>query len=232
MDEVPKHIAFIPDGNRRWAKQHGKPALEGHRVGIDNLRKVSEWCRDFGVKTVTFWGFSIENFDRDRSEVEGLMRLFEFKFDEFKNHSELHENKIRVRFFGRLNMLTSKLREKVKEVEKETEAYSNYSMNILLAYGGKSEMVDACNAAIADAKAGKISKVDEESLGKYFYMHGLPEPDLVIRTSGEQRMSGILPWGSMYSEYYFSPKLWPEFSKEDLDAAIKDFASRKRRFGK
>jgi len=232
MDEVPKHIAIIPDGNRRWAKQNGKPALEGHRVGIDNLRKVSEYCRDFGVKTVTYWGFSIENFQRDKAEVQGLLRLFEIKFDEFKNHPELRENQIRVRFFGRLNLLTPKLREKIREVEKETEAYSNYSMNILLAYGGKSEIVDACNAAIADAKAGKIKSVDEESFGKYFYMHGLPEPDLVIRTSGEMRMSGILPWGSMYSEYYFSPKLWPEFSREDLAAAVAEFASRKRRFGK
>ncbi|MDD5317389.1 MAG: polyprenyl diphosphate synthase [Candidatus ainarchaeum sp.] len=229
---VPRHIVFIPDGNRRWAKLHGKPLLEGHSAGIDNLRSVAAWCRDAGVKTVTFWGFSSENFSRDRSEVEGLMRLFVSKFEEFKDHSEVHKNKVRVRFFGRLGMLPSPLRGKLREVEKETESHSDYLLNILIAYGGRQEIVDACNAAIADAKAGRISGVTEESFGKYVYMSGIEEPDLIVRTSGEMRLSGVLPWQSGYSELYFPEALWPDFSEADFKAALAEFAKRKRRFGK
>jgi tritrans,polycis-undecaprenyl-diphosphate synthase [geranylgeranyl-diphosphate specific] len=230
--KAPNHIVFIPDGNRRWARLHRKPALEGHRVGIDKLRDVIEWCREAGVKTVTFWGFSLENFQREREEVNGLMRLFEMKFDELKDRSELHKNRIRVRFFGRLDLLPKGLREKLMEVEKETADYRDYNLNILLAYGGRRELVDACNAAIADAKAGRIDHVDEESFGGYMYMKDVPEPDLIIRTSGEQRLSGILPWHSGYSELFFSRKLWPDFGRSDFRAALREYARRKRRFGR
>lgn len=232
MAEIPRHVVIIPDGNRRWAAAHRVPQLEGHRVGIGKLRSVVEWCREFGVKAITFWGFSLENFRRDKEEVGGLMRLFELKFDELRSKSELHENKIRVRFFGKRELLSRKLQQKLAEVEKETEGYSDYNLNILLAYGGRQELVDAANAAIADAKSGKIAEVSEESFGNYMYMHGLPEPDLIIRTSGEQRLSGILPWDGEYSELYFCQKLWPDFGKEDFKAALDEFARRKRRFGK
>lgn len=229
---VPRHIVFIPDGNRRWAKQNGKQVLEGHAAGIDKLRDIAEWCRDAGIKTVTFWGFSSENFNRDRSEVQGLMELFIKKFSEFRDRSEVHKNRIRVKFLGRLHLLPKPLQDKLAEVEKETAAYSDHSLNFLVAYGGRQELVDACNAAIADAKAGKISGVTEESFGNYFYLRGLPDPDLIIRSSGEMRLSGILPWQSGYSELYFSEKLWPEFSREDFDKALAEFSRRKRRFGK
>ena len=232
MPSVPKHVVVIPDGNRRWAREHNVPELEGHRVGIEKLRSVVEWCREFGVKIITFWGFSLENFRRDREEVAGLMRLFEQKFDELKDKSELHKNRIRIRFFGKLELLTPRLQEKIREVENETSDYSDYFLNFLLAYGGRQELVDAANAAIADAKRGKIDKLTEESFARYTYMGELDEPDLIIRTSGEQRLSGILPWHSGYSELYFSPKLWPDFQKEDFKAALDDFARRKRRFGR
>ncbi len=231
-EDVPKHIVIIPDGNRRWAKAHGVPELEGHRVGIDLLRSVADWCREFGVRTITFWGFSRENFMRSEKEVKGLMALFERKFDEFRDKSEIHKNKIRVRFFGRLDLLPKKLQEQLRGIEKETENYSDYYVNILLAYGGRQELVDAVNAVIADAKAGKLAAVDEKALSRYMYMQELPDPDLVIRTSGEQRLSGVLPWHSGYSELYFCPKLWPDFTKEDFKAALDEFARRKRRFGK
>jgi tritrans,polycis-undecaprenyl-diphosphate synthase [geranylgeranyl-diphosphate specific] len=223
---------FIPDGNRRWARKLGKPVLEGHAVGIDKLRSVITWCKDAGIGTVTFWGFSSENFSRDRSEVDGLMSLFVKKFDEFKDHSDLHKNKIRVKYYGRLGMLPEALQKKLREVEKETEAYDDYRLNILVAYGGRQEIVDACNAAIADAKAGKISGVTDDSFGNYVYMRDMPDPDMIIRTSGEMRLSGILPWQSGYSELYFSEKLWPEFEREDLAKALEEYARRKRRFGK
>jgi len=229
---VPRHIVFIPDGNRRWAKARGVPVLEGHRVGLDNLRMVMAWCRDAGVRTVTFWGFSLDNFGRGEGEVKPLMGLFVLKFNEFKERAALHENRIRVRFFGRLDRLPKALQEKLAEVERDTAGYDGYFVNILLAYGGRQEIVDACNAAIADAKAGKLERVDEETLGAYFALNGQPEPDLIIRTSGEQRTSGVLPWNAGYSELYFSQKLWPDFGKDDLQAALDDYASRKRRFGK
>jgi len=184
------------------------------------------------VRTITFWGFSLENFRREKGEVSGLMRLFELKFDEFRDKSDIHKNKIRVRFFGRLDLLPKKLQEQLRGIEKETEGYSDYYVNILLAYGGRQELVDAVNAAIRDAKAGKVGEVDEASFSRYMYMRELPEPDLIIRTSGEQRTSGVLPWHSGYSELYFCPKLWPDFTKEDFKAALDEFASRKRRFGK
>ncbi len=231
-EAVPKHIVIIPDGNRRWAKAHRVPELEGHRVGIDLLRSVADWCREFGVKTITFWGFSLENFRRGEKEVNPLMRLFEQKFEEFKDKSEVHKNKIRVRFFGRIDLLPPKLQKQLRGIEKETEGYTDYNVNILLAYGGRQELVDAANAAIADAKNGKVGKLDEEALSRYMYMAEVPNPDLIIRTSGEQRLSGILPWHSGYSELYFCPKLWPDFTKEDFKAALDEFASRKRRFGK
>lgn len=233
MDEnIPQHIVVIPDGNRRWARAHHVPELHGHAVGIDLLRRVADWCREFGVKTITLWGFSYENFRRDEKQVGGLMKLFEQKFQDFRDKSDLHRNKIRVRFFGRLDLLPASLRKKLRSVEKETEKYSDYNINILLAYGGRQELMDAINAAIKDAKKGKISKVDEKSFAKYLYLHEMPDPDLVIRTSGEMRLSGVLPWNSGYSELYFCPKLWPDFSKEDFKAALDEFARRKRRFGK
>lgn len=231
-DAVPKHIVIIPDGNRRWAKAHHVPELEGHRVGIDLLRSVAEWCREFGVRTITLWGFSLENFRRGDKEVGPLMRLFEQKFDDLLDKSDIHENRIRVRFFGRTDLLPAKLQGQLRKMEKETESYKDYNVNILLAYGGRQEIVDAANAAIADAKKGNVRELDEEAFSRYMYMAKVPDPDLIIRTSGEQRLSGVLPWHSGYSELYFSPKLWPDFRKEDFKAAIDEFARRKRRFGK
>ena len=231
MQNPPQHLAIIPDGNRRWAKQHGLPVIEGHRVGIDKLKDVMGWCRDFEVRMVTLWGFSMENFDRDRGEVELLMKLFETKLNEI-NNEEVHQNKIRVRVFGRKELLTKKVREKIEQFEKETENYDRYFVNILLAYGGKQEIVDACNSILEDFKDGKLKSVTEKNFPTYLYTPGLPDPDLVIRTSGEQRISGLMPWQTSYSELYFCPKLWPDFSKQDLKDALEDYESRKRRFGK
>jgi len=230
MDSIPNHIVFIPDGNRRWAKKNNKQVLEGHIEGVKTQKKVLEWCNSLGVKTVTFWAFSTENFKRDREEVDGLMKMLEKQLVELKDMKELHENKIRVRFFGRLWMLTEPVRAKFKEIEDQTKDYTNYNLNFLFAYGGRQELVDACNAAIADAKNGKIEKVDENTFGDYMYMKDAP--DLIFRSSGEMRLSGILPWQSGYSELYFCEKLWPEIEKKDLEIALEDFARRKRRFGK
>jgi tritrans,polycis-undecaprenyl-diphosphate synthase [geranylgeranyl-diphosphate specific] len=181
---------------------------------------------------ITFWGFSMENFDRDKNEVKKLMELFEQKIDEIKNTIDLHKNKVRIRVFGKIDLLTEKVQKKIAEVEKETMNYDNYHINILLAYGGKQEIVDACNNILQDFKDGKIKKIDEETFPQYLYTKDLPDPDLIIRTSGEQRLSGLMPWQSSYSELYFCDKLWPDFSEQDLKLAIEEFQRRKRRFGK
>jgi len=225
------HLAIIPDGNRRWAKQHGLPLIEGHRIGIDKLRKVLEWCRNLNIRMVTLWGFSMENFERDKVEVNLLMKLFEMKIEEV-NREEVHQHKIRVRVLGRKDMLPKKVREKIEGFEKDTEKYSDYYVNILLAYGGRQEIVDACNSILKDCKEGKLQSVDEKGFAKYLCTADLPEPDLVIRTSGEQRLSGLMPWQTAYSELYFCPKLWPDFSEQDLKDALDDYQRRKRRFGK
>jgi tritrans,polycis-undecaprenyl-diphosphate synthase [geranylgeranyl-diphosphate specific] len=231
MQDLPQHVAIIPDGNRRWARQHGLPVIEGHRIGIDKLRAVLEWCRKLDIRMVTLWGFSMENFDRDKNEVQLLMKLFEQKIGEI-NKDEVEENKIRVRIFGRKELLTPKVRESIEKFEKNTEKYSNYFVNILLAYGGRQEIVDACNSIIKDCREGRLKSVTEESFPKYLSTGELPDPDLIIRTSGEQRLSGLMPWKSAYSELYFCPKLWPDFSEQDLKDAVEEYKKRKRRFGK
>lgn len=184
------------------------------------------------MRIITFWGFSMENFDRDKKEVKKLMELFEQKIDEIKNMADLHKNKIRVRVFGRINLLTEKIQKKIMEIEKETMEYDNYHVNILLAYGGKQEIIDACNAISQDFKDGKIKGIDEKTFTKYLYTKDLPDPDLIIRTSGEQRLSGLMPWQSAYSELYFCDKLWPDFNEQDLKLAVEEFHRRKRRFGR
>ncbi|NYZ78901.1 di-trans,poly-cis-decaprenylcistransferase [Candidatus Micrarchaeota archaeon] len=228
---MPQHLAVIPDGNRRWAKQHGLPVIEGHRRGIDKLRDVLEWCRNLSIPMVTLWGFSMENFDRDKDEVQLLMKLFEQKIGEI-NRKEVHENRIRVRVFGRRELLTPKVRERIEKFEKDTEKYSNYFVNILLAYGGRQELVDACNSILKDCREGKLQSITEEDFPRYLSTGGLPDPDLIIRTSGEQRLSGFMPWKSAYSELYFCPQLWPDFSEKDLEDAVEEYQKRKRRFGK
>jgi len=193
---------------------------------------VLEWCKRLDLRIITFWGFSMENFDRDKKEVKKLMELFEQKIDEIKNMADLHKNKIRVRVFGRINLLTEKIQKKIMEIEKETMEYDNYHVNILLAYGGKQEIIDACNAISQDFKDGKIKGIDEKTFTKYLYTKDLPDPDLIIRTSGEQRLSGLMPWQSAYSELYFCDKLWPDFNEQDLKLAVEEFHRRKRRFGR
>lgn len=231
MEDIPKHLVIIPDGNRRWAKQHGLPAIEGHRIGIDKLRDVLGWCRKLDIRMVTLWGFSMENFDRDKAEVQLLMKLFEQKIDDI-NKDEVDENKIRVRVFGRKELLPLKVRESIEKFEKDTEKYGNYFVNILLAYGGRQEIVDACNSILKDYKEGRLQSVTEENFPKYLPTGELPDPDLIMRTSGEQRLSGIMPWKSAYSELYFCPKLWPDLSEQDLKDAVEEYKKRKRRFGR
>jgi len=224
---IPFHIALIPDGNRRWAKKKGLNVLEGHARGIDNLANLMKWCRESGVRMLTAWGFSSENFARDPGEVRGLMRLFEKKLSEAEGRNEVHKYKIRVRVLGRLERFPKAVRDKISDLMEKTKNYNRYYLNILLGYGGRQELVDAVRKLVREGK-----EVSEQAIASSLYTAGIPNPDLIIRTSGEQRTSGFLPWQSAYSEWHFSRKLWPDFTKRDFLAALRDYAARKRRFGR
>jgi len=228
------HLAIIPDGNRRWAKQHGKSIPEGHYAGIDKLKDAVEWCKDLGITTLSIWIFSTENSGRSKEEVEALYKLFEGMLDRIESSKELEQlrTKTRVRFIGRMSIFPKQIIERAKVVEAKTNPNAKYTVAILCGYGGRQEIVDATNRIIADAKAGKIKEVDEKTFSSYLYAPDISDPDLVFRSAGEKRLSGLLPWQTTYSEFYFCEKLWPDVTKEDLNKAITEYRSRQRRFGK
>ena len=224
---LPKHIAIIPDGNRRWAKKNRKTIPYAYNKGIEHIGDVLKWCRKRRIKKLTMWGFSTENFMRDRNEVKNLFGLFSQKLSEglkedYKKHG------VKVRFLGNLGSLPKDVVEKMMKVERDTAKNGKYELNLMLAYGGRQEILDAVNAALAR----RLHKVDEKSFSKLLYTSGVEDPDLVIRTSGEMRMSGFLPWQTAYSEYYFSKKLWPDFDSSEFGRALSEYARRKRKYGK
>ena len=188
-----------------------------------------KWCKEQDVRMLTMWGFSTDNFKRDRDEIGGLFELFKENLRKAIDSDDSNKNELRVRFFGRIGLFPPEIREMIRKAEELTSGGERkYQLNLLLSYGGREEMVDAVNAIISEG----AGKVDEQAISDHLYTRGLPDPDLIIRTSGEQRLSGLMPWQSCYSEFYFSKKLWPDFSKEDFEAALGEFARRKRRYGK
>lgn len=227
-EQVPGHIAIIPDGNRRWAKEKGKDVKEGYRVGIDHMDDVVTWCFKAGVNMVTLWGFSTDNFKRDREQVQGLFDLFRKNLLRGLGSEDERRPKMRVRFLGRIERFPREIVELFRQVEEKTARNGPFQLNILLSYGGREEIVDAVNAILREGS----KEVDESTLSGHMYSRGMPDPDLIIRTSGEQRLSGLMPWQSCYSEFFFSPKLWPDFSRQDFEQALSEYARRKRRYGK
>jgi undecaprenyl diphosphate synthase len=230
MDEpiVPKHIAIIPDGNRRWAKKKRVSLDEGHAAGIKKIGDVLKWCKESNVRMLTMWGFSTDNFKRDQQEVQGLFGLFKENLKEALESDDKNRDEIRVRFFGRIHLFPSEIQYMIRRAEETSARNSSYQLNLLLSYGGKEEIVDAVNSIIKEG----VKEVNEQTIADHLYTAGLPDPDMVIRTSGEQRLSGLMPWQSAYSEFYFCEKLWPDFSKADFLDALRTYAKRKRRFGK
>ncbi len=223
----PKHIAIIPDGNRRWAAAHGISIPVAYGKGIDNIANVLKWCRKNRILTLTMWGFSTENFMRDKKEVQNLFHLFDRKLSEGMK-KDYRKYGVRVRFLGRISELPSAVREKMRKAESDTSRNGKYRLNLMLAYGGRNEILDAVNKALQSG----VRKVDEKSFPSFLYTAGIPDPDLVIRTSGEMRTSGFLPWQSAYSEFYFSKKLWPDFNESEFNKALAEFARRRRKYGK
>ncbi|MCD6243560.1 di-trans,poly-cis-decaprenylcistransferase [Candidatus Bathyarchaeota archaeon] len=232
----PEHIAVILDGNRRWALEHSLNPWMGHKQGAEKVEELLDWCLEIGVKSVTLYAFSTENFRRSPKEVEEIMKIAEEKLRKILTDKRIHENNVKVKIIGRKNLLPKSLRKLADEVEESTKNYNKHFLNVALAYGGRAEIVDAARKIAERVEKGEIGskQIDEELFEKFLYTAHLPkqDPDLIIRTSGEERLSGFLLWQSAYSELCFLDIYWPEFRKIDLLRAIRTFQKRKRRFGK
>jgi undecaprenyl diphosphate synthase len=228
LSRIPTHIAIIMDGNGRWARARGLPRLAGHRAGTENLRRILTACVEFGVKILTIWAFSTENWRRPQEEVRGLMDIVEQVID--RELSELHKNGVRLRHVGRLEGISRPLQAKVRRATELTQNNDRLILNVAFNYGGKAELLDAIKRMIADGL--RPEDIDEERVTSYLYTAGLPDPDMIIRTGNECRISNFMLWQGAYSEYYFTPVLWPDFDKEELRKALEDYARRERRFGR
>jgi len=227
ITRFPQHVAFIMDGNGRWAEQRGLSRLEGHRTGVENTHNLIVWLNQRHMKYVTLYGFSTENWSRPEYEVDGLFHLLEEIID--RESLELHKNGIRLRHIGRLEGLSSGLQQSVNRAAELTRNNTGMTVNVAFNYGGRSEILDAVRRLVSEQVPPE--KIDEKLFGDYLYTAGLPDVDLVIRTGGEIRISNFLMWQAAYSEYYFTPVLWPDFSAEELDKALLAYSQRQRRFG-
>jgi tritrans,polycis-undecaprenyl-diphosphate synthase [geranylgeranyl-diphosphate specific] len=230
-----EHIAIILDGNRRWATEKTLNPWFGHEKGAEKVDQLLDWCLRLGVKSVTLYAFSTENFSRSKDEVEEIMRIAEGEFRKILTDERIHRNNVRVKVIGRVNLLPQSLQQLVSDVESATQSYDKHFLNIALAYGGRAEIVDAARKIAEKVKDGKLvpEKVDEQTFEKYLYTAYMPkqDPDLIIRTSGEERLSGFLLWQSAYSEFCFLDVYWPDFRVIDLLRAVRTFQRRKRRYG-
>jgi len=233
---MPEHVGIILDGNRRWGFEKYGDILDGHLYGARTGEDFLEWCLDLGIKTVTLYVFSTENFRRPEVETNRILKLIEEETRKLVTDRRIHESHVHVKALGRLELLPNSLREALVEVEKVTADYDQHYLNIAVAYGGRAEIVDAAKRIIGEVKHGTLDEglVDEDTFRKYLYTSHLPNPypELIIRTSGEARLSGFLLWQAAYSEFVFLDVYWPEFRKIDLLRAIRTYQRRKRRFGK
>ncbi|MCD6476652.1 MAG: di-trans,poly-cis-decaprenylcistransferase [Candidatus Aenigmarchaeota archaeon] len=230
-----KHIGVIMDGNRRLAKRLMKNPWKGHEYGANKVKDFLKWCHELGIKCITLYAFSIQNFNRPKREFNYLMKLFEREFLDIcnKNH-EAHKYKVRIKALGRINLLPKKVQMAIKKAEQATKNYNKFLLNFAIAYGGQEEIVDAIKKIALKVKKGLIkpASINESLVKKSLYTNGQPYPDLIIRTGGEKRVSNFMLWQGAYSELYFIDKMWPEITKRDFMKAIKDFEKRQRRFGK
>ena len=232
----PEHVAIILDGNRRWASHKSLIPWIGHRYGANKIDELMDWCMKLIVKVITLYAFSTENFCRSPKEVEEIMKLIEEKLRSILENEKIHENKIRVKAIGRLDLLPKSTQEVIQRVEDATKIYTDRFLNVALAYGGRAEIVDATKKIAKEAVKGELNpdKINEKLFEKYLYTAHMPkqDADLIIRTSGEERLSGFLSWQSAYSELCFVDVNWPEFRLIDLLRAVRTYQIRKRRFGK
>ena len=233
--EKLEHIAIILDGNRRWASENDLNPLLGHKKGAETVEQLLDWCDKLGVKIITLYTFSTENFRRSAQEIEEIMQIAEEKFRKLLTDERIHRKKVQVKVIGRVNLLPKSLQQLIADVEKATEHYDNQFLNFAIAYGGRAEIVDAAKLIAEKVKGGELSldDVNESNFEKYLYTSHMPkqDPDLVIRTSGEERLSGFLLWQSAYSELCFLDVYWPDFRFIDLLRVVRTFQNRRRRYG-
>jgi tritrans,polycis-undecaprenyl-diphosphate synthase [geranylgeranyl-diphosphate specific] len=226
---VPNHVALIPDGNRRWSRENGTKIFSAYNMGIKKFVDFSVWLKAFGVKNLTVWALSTENIARrEGAELNVLYNLYVKASKDPEIMGKLDANKATIRVIGRLEMLPKRVRDALLSVERRTKDYKDFTINLLIAYGGRYDMLAAVNGVRSESAGHRVS---EEDFRSHLLTSEVPDADMIIRTSGESRLSGFLPWQSSYSELYFSKKYWPDFSRRDLARAIRSFSSRQRRFG-
>jgi len=232
QERMPRHVAVIMDGNGRWAKQRGLPRIMGHRRGVDVLKRLLRCCRDWGIEALTAYAFSTENWGRPTEEVEFLMALFERVLRQ--ELREMMEENVRIRFVGNLEMLPRSLQTEIDRAVGETKSNRGINFTVATNYGGRQEIVQACRAIAAQVQAGTLQpdQIDEAMFEQNLYTHGICDPDLLIRTSGEMRISNFLLWQMAYAEIYVTNTLWPDFDREEFHQALINYQQRERRFGK
>ncbi len=224
---VPQHVAIIMDGNGRWANQRGLARLEGHEAGTENIRRITHAAGELGIRYLTLWAFSAENWRRPKEEVEGILNILGRAIE--TETDELHRQGAQLRHIGDLGSLSPELREAIQDAITRTRDNDKLVLTLAFNYGGRQELLRAIRDIVATGVAP--GDIDEDLVERHLYTHDLPDPDLIVRTSGEYRLSNFLCWQGAYSELHFCSKLWPDFAPEDLEAAVRDYASRERRFG-
>jgi short-chain Z-isoprenyl diphosphate synthase len=235
---IPQHVALLPDGNRRFARRAMKSATEGHRVGVDTIARLMEWCDEFGIPVVTLWVLSTDNFQRPAEELAGIFSLVEERIDELADAQARSRRPRRIRSVGRRDLVPASTLEAIERVERDTAHHTGGDLIIAVGYGGREEIVDAVRRMLADrigrgdSIEGIAGGLDAEEIARYLYAPDVPDPDLIIRTSGELRLSGFMLWQSAYSEYYFCDVFWPAFRRIDFLRALRSYAHRQRRRGR
>ncbi|MBI5148927.1 di-trans,poly-cis-decaprenylcistransferase [Candidatus Pacearchaeota archaeon] len=227
----PRHIAIILDGNRRFAKRLMLEPWKGHELGFEKLKKIFQWCKEFDIREMTLFCFSMQNFNRPKLEFDFLMNIFSKAFEDALTNDDIHNERIRINVIGRWYLFPEKVRKGIIRLMDATKDYDNYKVNLAMAYGGREELIDAIKKIAEKVKTGLTKEeIDEQFISSNLYLDS--EPDLIIRTGGERRTSNFLIWQSNYSEWLFLEKTWPEFEKQDLQEAIAEYKTRERRFGK
>jgi tritrans,polycis-undecaprenyl-diphosphate synthase [geranylgeranyl-diphosphate specific] len=232
--KLPKHVAFILDGNRRFGEIVLNDRLAGHKYGADKIKDILDWCHEYDIKTVTLWGFSTENFNRPKEEVDMLMNLFIDKLSFLiKKKSDIHKHEVRINFYGKTDLFPQKVQTAINKVIEATKNYDKYVVNFAIGYGGHQEILDVVKKLAERVAAGELLSEDisKEDFESALYID-LPNIDLIIRTGGARRTSGFMPWKGAYAEWYFTEKYWPEFDKHEFLRALTDYSDRQRRFGK
>jgi undecaprenyl diphosphate synthase len=228
-NKIPNHIVLFPDGNRRWAKEKGLPSLKGHLKGHEKFKDFLTWCQEKGVKIVTVFGFSTENWKRSKKEVNYLMSLFKKGLSEKKEIEKFQKAGIKVKIIGQRKRLSKSLQKVISNIEELTKNNKKFYLNLAVSYGGRWDIIQAIKRIVKEKVP--VKKINEDLIGSFLSTAGSSAPDLVIRAGGEKRLSNFVLWQSAYSELYFCPKLWPDFSEKDLDKAFQDYAKRQRRYG-